>query len=96
MKALIPDIVLTSDISVGFPGETTEEFEDTLRVLEDEGEKRAAIEALAKKYAPDDTPEGLDAAIRRDWEPLCMLEMTIDHLAGKEAIELARARKGET
>ena len=34
LKALIPDIVLTSDIIVGFPGETTEEFEDTLKVLE--------------------------------------------------------------
>ena len=35
LKELIPDIVLTSDIIVGFPGETTEEFEDTLRVLEE-------------------------------------------------------------
>ena len=35
LKALIPDIVLTSDVIVGFPGETTEEFEDTLRVLEE-------------------------------------------------------------
>ena len=35
LKALIPDIVLTSDIIVGFPGETTEEFEDTLKVLEE-------------------------------------------------------------
>jgi len=34
LRALIPDIVLTSDVIVGFPGETTEEFEDTLRVLE--------------------------------------------------------------
>ena len=34
LKALIPDIVLTSDVIVGFPGETTEEFEDTLKVLE--------------------------------------------------------------
>ncbi|MGI5962305.1 MAG: tRNA (N6-isopentenyl adenosine(37)-C2)-methylthiotransferase MiaB [Lawsonibacter sp.] len=33
LKALIPDIVLTSDIIVGFPGETTQEFEDTLKVL---------------------------------------------------------------
>ncbi len=35
LKALIPDIVLTSDIIVGFPGETTQEFEDTLKVLEE-------------------------------------------------------------
>ena len=35
LKALIPDIVLTSDIIVGFPGETTGEFEDTLKVLEE-------------------------------------------------------------
>ncbi len=35
LKALIPDIVMTSDVIVGFPGETTEEFEDTLKVLEE-------------------------------------------------------------
>lgn len=35
LKALIPDIVLTSDVIVGFPGETTEEFEDTLKVLDE-------------------------------------------------------------
>ena len=34
LKSLIPDIVITSDVIVGFPGETTEEFEDTLKVLE--------------------------------------------------------------
>ena len=35
LKEQIPDIVLTSDIIVGFPGETTREFEDTLKVLEE-------------------------------------------------------------
>ena len=35
LKSLIPDIVLTSDIIVGFPGETTQEFEDTLSLLEE-------------------------------------------------------------
>ena len=35
LRALIPDIVLTSDVIVGFPGETTPEFEDTLKVLEE-------------------------------------------------------------
>ena len=34
LRELIPDIVLTSDIIVGFPGETTAEFEDTLRLIE--------------------------------------------------------------
>lgn len=34
LRARIPDIVLTSDVIVGFPGESTVEFEDTLKVLE--------------------------------------------------------------
>ena len=33
LRARIPDIVLPSDIIVGFPGETTEEFEDTMSLL---------------------------------------------------------------
>lgn len=64
-----------------------------IRILEDEEEKRAAIEKLALKYAPDDSPENRRRAIDRDWKPLCMLEMNIDHLSGKEAIELVKARQ---
>ena len=64
----------------------------TVRELEDPEEKRNAIEKLAVKYAPEDSGENRQAAIQREWAPLCMLEMTIEHLSGKEAIELVRAR----
>ena len=33
-RELMPDIVITSDVIVGFPGETAEDFEDTLRLVE--------------------------------------------------------------
>jgi tRNA-2-methylthio-N6-dimethylallyladenosine synthase len=33
MKEKVPDIVITTDIIVGFPGETDEDFEDTLEAL---------------------------------------------------------------
>lgn len=66
----------------------------TIRILEDEQEARSAIEQLAVKYAPGDTAQGRRAAIDRDWAPLCMLDMTVEHLTGKEAIELMRAKGG--
>lgn len=40
-RQYVPDIVLTSDIIVGFPGETEDEFNDTLYVL-----KKARFDAL--------------------------------------------------
>lgn len=61
-----------------------------IKVIEDESEKRATIEKLAIKYAPGDTATNRDNAINRGWKPLCMLEMTIDYVTGKEAIELAK------
>ena len=63
----------------------------TIRILEDEQEKRAAIEKLAAKYAPDDPPENRQRAISREWAPLCMLAMTPEHISGKEAVELVNA-----
>ena len=63
----------------------------TIRTLEDASEKRAAIEKLAVKYAPDDTAEHRSQMIDQDWSPLCMLEMMIENMTGKEAIELRKA-----
>ena len=33
-RSLMPDIVITTDIIVGFPGETAEDFDDTMRMVE--------------------------------------------------------------
>lgn len=68
----------------------------TIRILEDDREKRTAIEKLAVKYAPEDSAQHRGEAIEREWAPLCMLEMAVDHLSGKQAIELMRdAQSGE-
>ena len=61
-----------------------------VRELTDEQEKRAAIEKLALRYAPQDSEDNRQRAIEQDWKPLCMLEMTVEHLSGKEAIELIK------
>lgn len=64
----------------------------TVRILQDEAEKREAIEKLAVKYAPDDTAEHREKAIEREWKQLCMLEMIPEHMSGKEAKELVKQR----
>ena len=77
------------------PAEYTSYFRSVIifgrvRVLEDEAQKRAAIELLARRYFPEDSAENRRRAIEREWAGLCMLEMDIEHMSGKEAIELAR------
>lgn len=64
-----------------------------IRIMEDEKEMREAIIELAKKYHPTGTIKELEGAIDKDWKPLCMMEFVIEHMTGKEAIELVRARK---
>ena len=51
--------------------------------------------ALAVKYAPEDSVEHRERYIQQDWASVCLLEMAIDHLSGKEERELARERRWE-
>lgn len=64
----------------------------TIRIIENEQEKRSAIEKLVLKYAFEDDANHRKTSIDKEWEALCMLEMTIEHLTGKEAIELVQAK----
>ena len=50
--------------------------------------------AEPRESRPSDSAESRQRAIEREWDALCMLEMQVEHMTGKEAIELVRARKG--
>ena len=55
----------------------------SIRIIDDEVEKRTAVRKLAVKYAPDNTEQQHNEMIDRTWERFCMLEMSIAHMTGK-------------
>jgi tRNA-2-methylthio-N6-dimethylallyladenosine synthase len=84
LRAAIPDLALTTDIIVGFPGETEDEFLETLEVVEEVGfdgaftfvySPRAGTEAAAM-------PEQVPGEVKRD---------RIERLV--EAVQRVAARK---
>ena len=58
-RAVRPDLAITSDFIVGFPGETEAEFEETVRIVEEVG----YAQAFSFKYSPR---IGTPAAERED------------------------------
>jgi Predicted flavin-nucleotide-binding protein len=64
-----------------------------IHILEDEKEKREAIEKLSIKYYPEDGEMNREKVINKEWIPLCMMEFSVEHLSGKEAIEIVRLKK---
>lgn len=64
-----------------------------ISIIEDELQKLFAIRKLAEKYVPGDSKERRDSMINKEWDTLCMLQMEIEHITGKEARELKMLRK---
>ena len=62
------------------------------KILEEPEEIMKAIDILAKKYASEDSEENRHMAIQRDISPMLMVEIEVEHMTGKEAIELVRRR----
>lgn len=63
-----------------------------IRILEDENEMREAVERLAVKYHPTDSIENRNQEITREWKALCMMELSVEHITGKESIEIAKKK----
>jgi tRNA-2-methylthio-N6-dimethylallyladenosine synthase len=84
VRAAIPDIAVSTDIIVGFPGETEEDFTDTLEVVE-----RARFDqAYTFQYSPR---PGTRAALMDDQVPKAVVQERFDRLVElQEAISLDR------
>jgi tRNA-2-methylthio-N6-dimethylallyladenosine synthase len=64
IRALLPDVALSTDVIVGFPGETAADFDDTMSLTAAVGyhsmfsfKYSARPNTLAEKRLPDDVPE---------------------------------------
>ena len=62
------------------------------RVLEDPAEVRTALEKLSLRYAPEDSEAHREAILEKALPAVGVVEVAVEHLSGKEAIELVRSR----
>lgn len=63
------------------------------RILEEDTEKRKALEILTARYSPDQEKIHQLQTIEKEYNIVCMIELTIEHMSGKEAMELVKAKK---
>jgi uncharacterized protein len=61
------------------------------RILTEDSERKYALECLVEKYSPDYITEG-QSEIERDWNRVCVAEVSIEHMTGKAAIEIINNR----
>jgi len=92
LREVRPDISLSSDFIVGFPGETAKDFEDTMKLIEDIGFDQSfsfiysARPGTPAASLPDNTP------LEEKKERLQRLQATINDMAAK----IARDMVGDT
>jgi len=86
IRAVLPEAVITTDLMVGFPGETEEDFQATLRVVEEVGFDRAFMFSFDPRPRtkaagmPDQVPaEVKSSRLRR------LVDFTIENIRKKKA-----------
>ena len=62
----------------------------TARIIEDDAEKRNAMEKLTAKFTPNQPEQKRSETITQQFSALGMIEMTIEHMTGKQALELTK------
>ena len=63
-----------------------------IHIIEDESEKLAALRSLGERYNPNDNA-GLQREIDKGFSHLHILRLDIEHISGKESIELIKANR---
>ena len=61
-------------------------------LLEGPAEKRAALMALAEKYSGDQPQSRHDAEIAESYSHVCVVAIEIEHLTGKQGLELLKQK----
>ncbi|WP_165054927.1 MULTISPECIES: tRNA (N6-isopentenyl adenosine(37)-C2)-methylthiotransferase MiaB [unclassified Adlercreutzia] len=92
LRATCPDIALSTDVIVGFPGETAEDFEDTYRIIEEVSYHQVFTFIYSKR-------EGTPAAEMADDTPREVIQERFDRLVDlvqHKAFELNQPEAGRT
>lgn len=63
------------------------------KIVESDDERYGAFEKLAIKYNPIDNKKNRDITIEKERLAMCIVRIDIDHMTGKESVELAKNKK---
>ncbi|WP_368164951.1 tRNA (N6-isopentenyl adenosine(37)-C2)-methylthiotransferase MiaB [Aeromonas sp. R6-2] len=92
LRASRPDITVSSDFIVGFPGESEEDFEATMRLIEEVGFDMSFSFIFSPRPGTPaaDLPDDVDMEVKK--ERLYRLQ----HVINNQAMQLSRAMQGST
>ena len=88
LRSTCPDIALSTDIIVGFPGETEQDFQDTCRLVEEVGYSQVFTFIYSKR-------EGTPAASMKDDTPREVIQERFDRLVGIVQDQAWKANQAE-
>lgn len=63
------------------------------RIMESAEEKLEAIRRMAVRYSPNGTKERMEAEIADSFDRMAMVEITIEHMTGKQSLRMAKEKQ---